>query len=189
MPFEETHVVDERTRFIEDVHRSLKSFTAICERYGISRTTGYKWLARWKAHGPPGLEDRPSRPKHCPWPPRPRLSRRSSICDGPTTTTGPRRSAGFCRGIAPSSTCPLGPPSITSCAGTISSPSAAGVSDAGTPVGPTPLPIRPTRAGARTSRASSRPAMVTSATRSPSRTCTRASCSPATAALMSPSMA
>ena len=50
MPFEETHVVDERTRFIEDVHRSLKSFTAICERYGISRTTGYKWLARWKAH-------------------------------------------------------------------------------------------------------------------------------------------
>ena len=55
MPFEETHVVDERTRFIEDVHRSLKSFTAICERYGISRTTGYKWLARWKAHGPPGL--------------------------------------------------------------------------------------------------------------------------------------
>ena len=67
MPFEETHVVDERTRFIEDVHRSLKSFTAICERYGISRTTGYKWLARWKAHGPPGLEDRPSRPKHCPW--------------------------------------------------------------------------------------------------------------------------
>ena len=67
MPFEETHVVDERTRFIEDVHRSLKSFTAICERYGISRTTGYKWLARWKAHGPPGLEDQPSRPKHCPW--------------------------------------------------------------------------------------------------------------------------
>ena len=189
MPFEETHVVDERTRFIEDVHRSLKSFTAICERYGISRTKATSGWRAGRLTGRLGWRIGPAVPSTAPGPPRPRLSRRSSICDGPTTTTGPRRSAGFCRGIAPSSTCPLGPPSITSCAGTISSPSAAGVSDAGTPVGPTPLPIRPTRAGARTSRASSRPAMVTSATRSPSRTCTRASCSPATAALMSPSMA
>ena len=67
MPFSEIHVVDERTRFIEDAHRSLKSFSQLCERYGISRKTGYKWLQRWKAHGPPGLEDRSTRPKTCPW--------------------------------------------------------------------------------------------------------------------------
>jgi len=67
MPFSETHVVDERTRFIEDAHRSLRSFTQLCERYDISRKTGYKWLKRWKAHGPPGLEDRSTRPKNCPW--------------------------------------------------------------------------------------------------------------------------
>jgi transposase InsO family protein len=67
MPFAETHVVDERTRFIEDAHRSLRSFAQLCERYGISRTTGYKWLERWKAHGPPGLEDQSTRPNSCPW--------------------------------------------------------------------------------------------------------------------------
>ena len=67
MPFEETHVVDERTRFIEDVHRSAHSFTAVCERYGISRNTGYRWLGRWRTHGPAGLESRSSRPRNCPW--------------------------------------------------------------------------------------------------------------------------
>ena len=67
MPFGEIHVVDERKRFIDDVHRSVRSFTAVCERYGISRNTGYTWLGRWRKHGPPGLEDRSSRPKSCPW--------------------------------------------------------------------------------------------------------------------------
>jgi transposase InsO family protein len=66
MPFAETHVVDERTRFIEDVHRSLLSFSELCRRYGISRPTGYKWLKRWRTEGPPGLKDRPSRPTSCP---------------------------------------------------------------------------------------------------------------------------
>lgn len=67
MPFAETHIVDERTRFIEDAHCSLRSFTQLCERYDISRKTGYKWLNRWKVHGPPGLEDRSTRPRNCPW--------------------------------------------------------------------------------------------------------------------------
>jgi putative transposase len=67
MPFAETHVVDERTRFIEDVHRSLRSFSAICESYGISRQTGYAWLDRWKKEGPPGLANRSSKPLGCPW--------------------------------------------------------------------------------------------------------------------------
>ena len=67
MPFGEIHVVDERKRFIEEVHRSARSFTAVCERYGISRNTGYTWLGRWRKSGPPGLEDRSSRPKSCPW--------------------------------------------------------------------------------------------------------------------------
>ena len=37
MPFTETDIVDERTRFIEDAHRSLHSFTWLCQHYGISR--------------------------------------------------------------------------------------------------------------------------------------------------------
>lgn len=39
MPFTETDIVDERTRFIEDAHRSLHSFTWLCQHYGISRET------------------------------------------------------------------------------------------------------------------------------------------------------
>jgi transposase len=33
---------------------------------GVSNRTGYKWLARFKAEGEPGLLDRSSRPKRCP---------------------------------------------------------------------------------------------------------------------------
>lgn len=33
---------------------------------GVSKRTGYKWLARFKAEGEPGLLDRSSRPRHCP---------------------------------------------------------------------------------------------------------------------------
>ena len=32
--------------------------TALCERYGISRKTGYKWLGRYRADGSAGLVDR-----------------------------------------------------------------------------------------------------------------------------------
>ena len=67
MPFTETDIVDERTRFIEDAHRSLHSFTWLCQHYGISRKTGYEWLDRWRTHGPEGLRNRSSRPMHCPW--------------------------------------------------------------------------------------------------------------------------
>ena len=67
MPFTETDIVDERTRFIEDTHRSMHSFTWLCGHYGISRKTGYEWLDRWRTHGPEGLRNRSSRPIHCPW--------------------------------------------------------------------------------------------------------------------------
>jgi transposase InsO family protein len=39
---------------------------AAAEAAGVSRRTGYKWLARFKAQGLGGLEDRSSRPRRCP---------------------------------------------------------------------------------------------------------------------------
>jgi transposase InsO family protein len=36
------------------------------ERFGVSHTTAGKWAARYRLHGPAGLVDRPSRPRHCP---------------------------------------------------------------------------------------------------------------------------
>jgi transposase InsO family protein len=38
----------------------------VAEAVGISRATAYKWLARFRAEGQPGLEDRSSRPRRSP---------------------------------------------------------------------------------------------------------------------------
>jgi transposase InsO family protein len=38
----------------------------LCARYGISRKTGYKWLARFDEGGRLGLRDRSRAPRHCP---------------------------------------------------------------------------------------------------------------------------
>jgi putative transposase len=66
MPFQETRVMDQRQRFVQDAHCSLMSFSELCRRYGISRKTGYKWLERWIREGPHGLRDRSSRPIESP---------------------------------------------------------------------------------------------------------------------------
>jgi transposase InsO family protein len=38
----------------------------LCDRYGISRKTGYKWLQYYLQEGVAGLEDHPRRPQHSP---------------------------------------------------------------------------------------------------------------------------
>ena len=46
MPWQETDPVRERRHFAQDLESGLWSMTELCRRYGISRNTGYKWLAR-----------------------------------------------------------------------------------------------------------------------------------------------
>ena len=66
MPWRETSVFEERLRFVEDVHRPGWSIAELCRRYGVSRKTGYKWLAAYRDHGSAGLMDASHRPKSCP---------------------------------------------------------------------------------------------------------------------------
>lgn len=66
MPWAETEPMKERARFIADDEGGLYSMTELCERYGISRRTGYKWLDRYEASGPAGLLERSRAPAHCP---------------------------------------------------------------------------------------------------------------------------
>lgn len=66
MPWLETDVIKERTRFVVDYESELFSMTELCERYGISRQTGYQLWARYQAQGLDGLQDRPRGPKSCP---------------------------------------------------------------------------------------------------------------------------
>lgn len=64
MPWRASFILDERIRFIADVEGGEETMAALCRRYGISRKTGYVWLARYRGEGPAGLTDRSHAP-HC----------------------------------------------------------------------------------------------------------------------------
>src|SRR5580693_546430 len=68
MPWKETRVMDERMGFIAAVLQQERggNFTQLCERFGISRETGYKWVERYRQQGPEGLRDRKPVPASCP---------------------------------------------------------------------------------------------------------------------------
>jgi len=66
MPWRETSAMDERLRFVQDVHRPGWSIAELCRRYAVSRKTGYKWLAAYERAGPAGLVDGSHRPHACP---------------------------------------------------------------------------------------------------------------------------
>lgn len=62
MPWKEVRPMDERVLFIADYLRKSNNFSQLCERYGISRKTGYKWVERYRATGADGLIERSRRP-------------------------------------------------------------------------------------------------------------------------------
>jgi transposase InsO family protein len=71
VPWKETRVVDQRVEFIAALHREEQAtgrsnMALACRRFGISRDTGYKWVARYQLQGPSGLVDRKSVPGRCP---------------------------------------------------------------------------------------------------------------------------
>ena len=47
--------MDEKLRFVFEYERDEESMRALCERFGISRETGYVWLRRYRQNGPEGL--------------------------------------------------------------------------------------------------------------------------------------
>jgi transposase len=57
MGWTETCAVDERMRFMITVEKQEDSFAAVCRQFGVSRRTGYKWLARYEQRGVAGLLD------------------------------------------------------------------------------------------------------------------------------------
>lgn len=66
MPWKETSPMDQRLLFIADCARDLDPVAEVCRRFGVSRKTGYKWIARFKQQGLEGLAERPRQPLHCP---------------------------------------------------------------------------------------------------------------------------
>ena len=58
--------MDQKTQFIADYLRRSLSVTELCEHYGISRKTGYKWIERYEHGGLTSLAERSRRPHACP---------------------------------------------------------------------------------------------------------------------------
>ena len=51
MPWQETQSVDQREQFIDDVQRGRMPLLQLCAHHGVSRKTGYKWIARAREEG------------------------------------------------------------------------------------------------------------------------------------------
>ena len=54
--------MEQRIRFVNDARTGLYTMSELCERYNVSRKTGYKWTARFEAEGVAGLPDRSRAP-------------------------------------------------------------------------------------------------------------------------------
>ncbi len=66
MPWKETCPMHERLKFIVAASDETRTFVEVCAQFGISPKTGYKWLARYRALGPAGLEQRQPVARECP---------------------------------------------------------------------------------------------------------------------------
>ena len=66
MPWSQTSPMDQRIQFIADYLRESSSVTELCDLYGVSRKTAYKWIDRYLRQGPAGLQEHSRRPQHSP---------------------------------------------------------------------------------------------------------------------------
>jgi len=66
MPWKEAGPMLERTRFIDDYLTGFFTISELAVRYGVSRRTLHKWLARHDVDGLNGLDDRSRAPQHSP---------------------------------------------------------------------------------------------------------------------------
>ncbi len=67
MPWREVCSMDEKMRFMAAVLSEEESMTELCERFGISRKTGYKLLRRYREENAAGLVERSRAPQVIPW--------------------------------------------------------------------------------------------------------------------------
>lgn len=66
MPWKENSVVDQRLEFVMRALHAEAPLAELCQEYGISRKTGYKWKERFLCGGLPALQDDSRRPERSP---------------------------------------------------------------------------------------------------------------------------
>jgi transposase-like protein len=62
MTWKERSRVDERVLLVGEYMKGERAMAELCREFEISRKTAYKWVARYNADGPAGLEDRSRAP-------------------------------------------------------------------------------------------------------------------------------
>ena len=62
MPWMETDAMNERLKFVQDALSDPFTMADVCARYGVSRPTGYTWIARFAEEGRRGFADRSRAP-------------------------------------------------------------------------------------------------------------------------------
>ncbi len=62
MAWKNVKPMEERVDFVLRAAREEVTMTDVCEEFGISRKTGYKWLNRYLVHGLAGMHELSRRP-------------------------------------------------------------------------------------------------------------------------------
>jgi transposase InsO family protein len=66
MPFREVCRMERRLEFVMLASVEGANVRQLCRRFGVSPTTGYKWLERWRLEGIAGLQEQSRRPQKSP---------------------------------------------------------------------------------------------------------------------------
>lgn len=66
MPWRELSPVEQRADLVREYKSGLFTMTELAAQYGVSRKTGYKWVAAYEADGWRGLQDHSRRPHSSP---------------------------------------------------------------------------------------------------------------------------
>jgi transposase-like protein len=157
--------MDQRTQFIADYLRKVLSVTELCDLYGVSRKTAYKWIERYLRQGPAGLEEHSRRPQGSPNQTPQEIVAAILEARRRHPSWGGKKLLVLVHSANATGICLTDPPCVTSFSATVWCPSGARA-DASAIRASRPVRfLPPTTCGAPTTKASSRQAMAATATR------------------------
>src|SRR4029077_10648136 len=90
MPWKKSEPMDQRREFALKALETL-NFRVLCQEYGISTKTGYKWRERFLRQGLEGMEEESRRPRSSP-----KQLSESQICEMVKLKLVHRHSLGLC---------------------------------------------------------------------------------------------
>jgi transposase InsO family protein len=79
MPWQERCTMSLRQEFLLLTNQPGSNFSQLCQRFGISRKTGYKWRQRHRQNGNDALADQSRRPRRSPRRSEPELERKTLL--------------------------------------------------------------------------------------------------------------